>query len=1129
MLMKCYYMSRQIPGIDHLSSGRVRVLLGILYSRHNEEGLNPDRVDTRNIITKPPLETEKINREFLNTTESNLDSIQQGNITQTEQQLVEEPTVSLSTSNHQIEKTTFIITSIPSIEETDNTERDFNISSIVNSGIKPSKSTSEGRVTLDVINDSNSVIDKVEIEDDKIDVSQTNINYHLDVVSESEKDQPAQDIHDLSPPLSVYITGLTDSKSGEGQKKEIDSSVAESNIRSVIGEPSVDCEQNKVELTDRSPDPVTSKSADIDSEIIHPEPTSDVSSEITKIEQASAERETSVKSGQEKALSEQASGQQTIQIQTVSESDLLNPEYSRLQDISSSLSDPLTEGQSVVRLSSTSEDKTISLLTPKIQVDDSCDSEKREQVTDVQLSNYLNQLDMEYFKPRSRSLRDTSDGSNVSSRRSSISEGGSSDGSRRAPPLPNTPRRPSLVDEIHMKRQETVTSSKLHGLQLPSRQNSSSSSSSSVSYGPNLPVIAKTPILPILKPGERRTGYQPLLPRPFRTSSYTSTDGGQSRRYSATLPLKATAAAMNSFRDEDKENLSNTSDNDLKLDLNQKWRSGSLSNLNSDEPIWTQKSGTRTEVTSMSSHGFKSYTPTTPFSMSSTVTSIRSHINTSSKLNKDTDKVIGSTEPKLTQDVSTSHDVVESHDEHISCDRPALPEMAPPVDVVISQPSSLPANIIKPPFRDHSIHIDGTTVNEDHMYKSKLINTACSFSKSSQQTVVTLPNTVQVCTVLNPSIVSSSQEQQRLMVKSSAIQTKDDTIQDKNINLKCESYSEQTYLSQSDGITDSTIVPTSTDGITDSTIVPTSTESVADIDNNQDTGYKQTEVNLECTETHSLKDVNNSPEQRNLDVSPVLPSSAPPPLPAATGDLLGLGDDVCSMPPMMPTAPPPGALNASGSFDSLLDLPHKSSTNSHTDSGDELDTLSRNLSPRRPESKSSLGHSREDLFEEHGSYYDSPVAPLSPTPSDADSGIYSTKTDHKSDLESLASKDTSPSGTWKSDRFSSLLKSDKVPKSSGLTDGASEPSSATVHNEPNKPLEGTIEVEFEKGNLGLGFCIEGGKGSPLGDTPVQNVLKPGDEIITVNGTDISSMSKFSAWNYLKSLPLGIVKLQIKRK
>jgi len=86
--------------------------------------------------------------------------------------------------------------------------------------------------------------------------------------------------------------------------------------------------------------------------------------------------------------------------------------------------------------------------------------------------------------------------------------------------------------------------------------------------------------------------------------------------------------------------------------------------------------------------------------------------------------------------------------------------------------------------------------------------------------------------------------------------------------------------------------------------------------------------------------------------------------------------------------------------------------------------------------------------------------------------------------ESLASKDTSPSGTWKSDRFSSLLKSDKVPKSSGLTDGASEPSSATVHNEPNKPLEGTIEVEFEKGNLGLGFCIEGGKGSPLGDKPI---------------------------------------------
>ena len=31
---------------------------------------------------------------------------------------------------------------------------------------------------------------------------------------------------------------------------------------------------------------------------------------------------------------------------------------------------------------------------------------------------------------------------------------------------------------------------------------------------------------------------------------------------------------------------------------------------------------------------------------------------------------------------------------------------------------------------------------------------------------------------------------------------------------------------------------------------------------------------------------------------------------------------------------------------------------------------------------------------------------------------------------------------------------------------------------------GRIDVELNKGAVGLGFCIEGGKGSPLGDRPI---------------------------------------------
>ena len=37
---------------------------------------------------------------------------------------------------------------------------------------------------------------------------------------------------------------------------------------------------------------------------------------------------------------------------------------------------------------------------------------------------------------------------------------------------------------------------------------------------------------------------------------------------------------------------------------------------------------------------------------------------------------------------------------------------------------------------------------------------------------------------------------------------------------------------------------------------------------------------------------------------------------------------------------------------------------------------------------------------------------------------------------------------------------------------------------PSLPSKDLVEVEMQKGAVGLGFCIEGGKGSPLGDRPI---------------------------------------------
>jgi len=90
-------------------------------------------------------------------------------------------------------------------------------------------------------------------------------------------------------------------------------------------------------------------------------------------------------------------------------------------------------------------------------------------------------------------------------------------------------------------------------------------------------------------------------------------------------------------------------------------------------------------------------------------------------------------------------------------------------------------------------------------------------------------------------------------------------------------------------------------------------------------------------------------------------------------------------------------------------------------------------------------------------------------------------------------------------------------------------------------LKEIIQVELQKRAVGLGFCIEGGKGSPLGDKPItvkrlykgdaaaHGVLKAGDEIITCNEKDFTPLSHFHAWNFLKALPEGPVKLTLRRK
>ncbi|XP_026149152.1 pro-interleukin-16 isoform X1 [Mastacembelus armatus] len=86
-----------------------------------------------------------------------------------------------------------------------------------------------------------------------------------------------------------------------------------------------------------------------------------------------------------------------------------------------------------------------------------------------------------------------------------------------------------------------------------------------------------------------------------------------------------------------------------------------------------------------------------------------------------------------------------------------------------------------------------------------------------------------------------------------------------------------------------------------------------------------------------------------------------------------------------------------------------------------------------------------------------------------------------------------------------------------------------------------VSVELEKGAGGVGFTLEGGKGSIHGDRPLvinriftggaaeQSGLQCGDELLQVQGVSLQDMTRFEAWNMIKALPEGPITAVIRRR
>uniref|UniRef100_A0A2K5UZL5 Pro-interleukin-16 n=1 Tax=Macaca fascicularis TaxID=9541 RepID=A0A2K5UZL5_MACFA len=122
------------------------------------------------------------------------------------------------------------------------------------------------------------------------------------------------------------------------------------------------------------------------------------------------------------------------------------------------------------------------------------------------------------------------------------------------------------------------------------------------------------------------------------------------------------------------------------------------------------------------------------------------------------------------------------------------------------------------------------------------------------------------------------------------------------------------------------------------------------------------------------------------------------------------------------------------------------------------------------------------------------------------------------------------------------LTAESMPDLNSTTDSAASASAASDVSVESSAEATVYTVTLEKMSAGLGFSLEGGKGSLHGDKPLtinrifkgaaseqSETIQPGDEILQLAGTAMQGLTRFEAWNIIKALPDGPVTTVIRRK